>query len=75
MDTHTCNECQCVIIKDEEIVGCPHFPKDDLAEYSGKLMSDSISQVKADWMAIQAIEKASQVGKQEELFNARRQVG
>ena len=68
MSNHTCEECQCAIIEDEEIVGCPHFDKDDLTEYSGKLMSDSIDQVKADWMAIQGIQRAAQRGKQEVLF-------
>jgi hypothetical protein len=70
MSDYNCNECGALLIdtNTNEIIGCPHFPKDDLTEYSGKLMSDAMSQAKADWQAIQALHKAAQRGKQESLF-------
>jgi len=63
-----CDKCGAKIIKGDEIIGCEHFPKDDLTEYSGKLISDGISQAKADWAAIQAQQRVLDRGKQGILF-------
>ena len=68
MDNFTCEHCSAEIIdSDTQVVyGCEHFPKDDLIEYSGKLISDGISQEEADWAAIKAIQ--SLIPKQFALF-------
>ena len=63
-----CPECDCALIVDGDVIGCPHFDRDDLIEYSGKLMSDGIAQDKADQMAIEAIHNAARIGRQRDLF-------
>ena len=65
---HKCPECKSATIEDGEVIGCPHFPKDDLTEYSGKLMSDGTNQEEADRIVIEAIHNANQIGKQVDLF-------
>jgi len=61
-----CPRCNAEIIVNESC--CEHFNQDDLIEYSGKLMSDNIPQVQADWMAIKVLQKVVAKGMQGEMF-------
>lgn len=70
MSSFICDKCHAEIIDTENgyITGCEHYQKDDLIEYSGKLISDGMSQVKADWEAIKAQQRLLQKGEQTAIW-------
>lgn len=59
MSNFICPTCGTEVIdsKTGDVVGCPHFPKDDLTEMSGKFMSDNKGREEADRLAIINISK------------------
>lgn len=54
-----CPTCGTEVIDSEtgDVVGCPHFPKDDLTELSGKQMSDGMSIDESDRLAFRLLKE------------------
>lgn len=60
METFICKVCKTSVIEKSIILGCPHFPKDDLTELSGAHMSDGMSIDESDRLAFRLLKKVTE---------------
>ncbi len=63
MSNFICPTCGTEVIDSKTgfILGCPHFPKDDLTELSGKQISDGMSIDESDRLAFHLLQKRNDI--------------